>query len=158
MSTDDLATWTAPLQDVATRDQVFASLTELVPGATSDSKTMSIARSETAGALRGLGGGPPRRDHPLRHRRRSSKRLRGGPRTGAPPLGGFPNGLGYQITRCVEEPNRYIVRFEWDSLDGHLQGFRRGPEIREFFALVRPYVDAIEEMHHYQEAGISARG
>ena len=69
-----------------------------------------------------------------------------------------PNCLGYQITRCVEEPDRYIVRIEWDSLDGHLQGFRGSPEFRDFFALVRPYFDAIQEMHHYQETEVSHGG
>jgi quinol monooxygenase YgiN len=57
----------------------------------------------------------------------------------------------YEITRCVEEPASYVVRIEWDSLDGHLQGFRSSPEFREFFALVRPFVDAIEEMRHYEQ-------
>lgn len=59
--------------------------------------------------------------------------------------------LSYQATRCVEEPNRYIVRIEWDSMDGHLKGFRQSPEFRQFFALVRPYFNSIDEMQHYQE-------
>ena len=62
-----------------------------------------------------------------------------------------PHCLSYQTTRCVEEPNRYIVRIEWDSMDGHLKGFRQGPEFRQFFALVRPYFNSIDEMQHYQE-------
>lgn len=73
-------------------------------------------------------------------------------------LGRSPNCLGYQVTRCVEEPNRYIVRIEWDSLDGHLQGFRESPEFRDFFAPVRPHFDAIQEMHRYQETEDSYRG
>jgi heme-degrading monooxygenase HmoA len=68
-----------------------------------------------------------------------------------------PHCLGYQITRCLEEPQRYIVRIEWDSLDGHLQGFRRSPAFRPFFALVRPFFDAIEEMQHYEELDVYAR-
>lgn len=68
-----------------------------------------------------------------------------------------PHCLSYQITRCVEEPGRYIVRIEWDSLEGHLQGFRKSPVFRDFFALVRPYVGAIEEMQHYEELETFAR-
>jgi heme-degrading monooxygenase HmoA len=72
-------------------------------------------------------------------------------------LSGSPHSLGYQVTRCVEEPNRYVVLIEWDSLDGHLQGFRRSPAFRPFFALVRPYFEAIEEMQHYEEVSTFSR-
>jgi quinol monooxygenase YgiN len=57
--------------------------------------------------------------------------------------------LAYELSHGVEESERYILRIEWDSLDGHEQGFRRGPEFQPFFAAVRPFVDEIEEMHHY---------
>ncbi len=43
-----------------------------------------------------------------------------------------------------------MLRIEWDSAEGHLQGFRSSPEFREFFANVRPYVGAIAEMRHYE--------
>jgi hypothetical protein len=39
---------------------------------------------------------------------------------------------------------------EWDSVEGHEQGFRRSPEFRDFFALVQPFFNDIEEMRHYQ--------
>ena len=56
---------------------------------------------------------------------------------------------GYEIARCTEDPTAYTVRIEWDSAEGHMQGFRGSPEFRSFFAAVRPYVDKIEEMRHY---------
>ena len=58
--------------------------------------------------------------------------------------------LRHQTTRCVEKPNKYIVRIEWDSMDGHLKGFRRSTEFRSFFTHVRPFVNAIDEMQHYE--------
>ncbi len=60
------------------------------------------------------------------------------------------NCLGYEITRCVEEPSRYIVRIEWDSLEGHMDGFRKSRDFSKFFALARPFFDSIEEMRHYE--------
>lgn len=57
---------------------------------------------------------------------------------------------GYEVGRGVEEPESYIVRIEWDSVDGHERGFRQSPEFREFFAAVRPFFNDIEEMRHYQ--------
>lgn len=52
--------------------------------------------------------------------------------------------------RGVEEPEHWTVRIEWDSVDGHERGFRSSPHFRTFFAAIRPYVDRIDEMKHYE--------
>lgn len=64
-------------------------------------------------------------------------------------LDASPHCLGYELTRCVEEPDRYVLRIEWDSIDGHLMGFRRSPEFEPFLEAVKPYISNIEEMQHY---------
>lgn len=58
--------------------------------------------------------------------------------------------LRYELSHCVEDPDHYILRIEWDSEEGHLKGFRSSPEFKTFFSLVQPYVKDIEEMRHYQ--------
>ena len=68
-----------------------------------------------------------------------------------------PHCLSYELSRCVEEPASYMLRIEWDSLEGHLQGFRQGPDFRTFFQAVRPYVNDIAEMRHYQATGVKGR-
>ncbi len=54
----------------------------------------------------------------------------------------------YELSRCEEDPSYYVRRIEWDSKDGHLQGFRSSPKFREFFASIQPYVRNIEKMRH----------
>jgi quinol monooxygenase YgiN len=61
-----------------------------------------------------------------------------------------PNCLGYDVARCVDEPTSYIVRIHWDSAEGHLEGFRKGRQFPAFFALVKPFFQAIAEMRHYE--------
>ena len=56
----------------------------------------------------------------------------------------------FEVSRCSEDPSQHIVRIEWDSEEGHLSGFRQSPEFRSFFDAVRPFVNDIEEMRHYQ--------
>ena len=56
----------------------------------------------------------------------------------------------FEVSRCSEDPTQHIVRIEWDSEEGHLNGFRRSPEFRSFFDAVRPFVSDIDEMRHYQ--------
>jgi heme-degrading monooxygenase HmoA len=60
-----------------------------------------------------------------------------------------PHCFAFEVARGVEEPEHFIVRIEWDSLDGHEQGFRTSPRFAEFFAAVRPFFSEIDEMKHY---------
>src|SRR5262249_24965405 len=47
---------------------------------------------------------------------------------------------------------RPLIR--WDSVEGHLKGFRGSPAFQRFLALVAPYFNQIEEMEHYEPTGI----
>jgi quinol monooxygenase YgiN len=76
----------------------------------------------------------------------------------AEPLRASPHCLSYELSRCVEEPDHYILRIEWDSLEGHLEGFRRSPEFRAFLGDIRPYVADIEEMRHYEVTDVRSDG
>ena len=57
--------------------------------------------------------------------------------------------LRYEIAKGVEEPEHFVVRIEWDSIEGHERWFRSSPGFREFFGAVQPFVSQIEEMKHY---------
>ena len=72
-------------------------------------------------------------------------------------LDASPHCLAYELTRCVDAPASYILRIEWDSAEGHMQGFRRGAEFPAFFAAIRPYVGEIAEMRHYALTSVGAR-
>lgn len=61
-----------------------------------------------------------------------------------------PHCLGYELSRCNEEPERYMLRIEWKSMDEHLNGFRKEPNFKQFFALVQPFIKNIQEMQHYE--------
>jgi quinol monooxygenase YgiN len=66
------------------------------------------------------------------------------------PMQQSPHCLGYELSRCTEDPQMYILRIEWDSLPGHLDGFRKSPEFQSFLAEIRPYIPDIAEMRHYE--------
>ncbi len=36
-----------------------------------------------------------------------------------------PHCLGFELSRCSEAPEHFILRIQWDSAAGHLQGFRQ---------------------------------
>lgn len=72
-------------------------------------------------------------------------------------LAASPHCLDWELGRCHEQPECYILRLCWDSLDGHLEGFRRSEEFRAFLAEIRPYIDEIEEMRHYTPTAVRRR-
>jgi quinol monooxygenase YgiN len=61
-----------------------------------------------------------------------------------------PHCLGYEVSRCTEDPTSFVVRINWDSLEGHTQGFRTSPQFSKFFSDVRPFYNNIQEMRHYE--------
>jgi quinol monooxygenase YgiN len=68
-----------------------------------------------------------------------------------------PHCLAYELTRCTEDATYYVLRIEWDSAEGHLQGFRQSPEFRAFFRHIQPFVSNIEEMRHYESVSVGNR-
>ncbi len=67
-----------------------------------------------------------------------------------------PECLAFEVAHGVEEPEHYIVRIKWSSLEEHEQGFRQSPGFRPFFAAVKPFFDQIEEMRHYELTAIAS--
>ncbi|WP_233159815.1 group II truncated hemoglobin [Actinophytocola xanthii] len=79
-------------------------------------------------------------------------------RRAAPSLAGAEECVDYELSRCEEDPGSYVLRITWTSTRAHLEGFRRGAAFRAFLAEVGPYVDAIEEMRHYQPTTVAGAG
>jgi quinol monooxygenase YgiN len=60
-----------------------------------------------------------------------------------------PHCHGFELIRSAKDSQRFLLTIHWDSAEGHMQGFRRSAQFREFLALIKPYVSNIEEMEHY---------
>jgi quinol monooxygenase YgiN len=69
-----------------------------------------------------------------------------------------PHCVGYELSHCTEEPERYVLRIEWASVEEHLQGFRKEPNFKSFLGLVQPFVPNIEEMQHYKLTEVVGSG
>lgn len=67
-----------------------------------------------------------------------------------------PQCLAYEVAHGVEEPDNYVVRIEWSSLEDHERGFRQSAVFRPFFAAVKPFFEQIEEMRHYEVTAIAS--
>ena len=72
-------------------------------------------------------------------------------------LDAAPECLAYELTQCEEDPSSLVLRIEWESTNAHLNGFRKGPHFRGFFAAIGEYVKAITEMRHYELTKVERR-
>jgi heme-degrading monooxygenase HmoA len=68
-----------------------------------------------------------------------------------------PHCLSYELSRCTEDPTMYILRIEWDSIEGHLNGFRKSQEFKALFEAVGPFFNNIQEMRHYAVTSVRGR-
>ncbi|MEV4252478.1 antibiotic biosynthesis monooxygenase [Spirillospora sp. NPDC049652] len=73
-------------------------------------------------------------------------------------LAAAPQCVDYELSRCVDEPECYVLRITWTSADAHLKEFRTGEHFPPFFAEIRPYVERIEEMRHYEPTSVRGVG
>ncbi|GGO11021.1 hypothetical protein GCM10010116_22170 [Microbispora rosea subsp. aerata] len=76
----------------------------------------------------------------------------------AVPLAAAPQCMDYELSRCVEEPEWYVLRITWTSIEDHLRGFRGGEHFAAFFSEIKPYVRQIEEMRHYERTAVRGTG
>lgn len=64
-------------------------------------------------------------------------------------LDSAPQCLGYELTQCADDANRFILRIRWQSASAHLEGFRKGPHFPPFLAAIKDYIPEITQMCHY---------
>jgi quinol monooxygenase YgiN len=72
-------------------------------------------------------------------------------------LDASPECLGYELSRCTEDASSYVLRIEWESVEAHLAGFRKGPRFPVFLSAIKPFVSDIVEMRHYALTAVVAR-
>lgn len=66
------------------------------------------------------------------------------------PLQRSPFCENYEFCQCVEDSSQFIIRIQWTSADDHLKRFRPSDDFKAFFPFIKPYLDDIDEMRHYE--------
>ena len=63
---------------------------------------------------------------------------------------------GYQVQKCIESPERYLLMIEWETLENHTEDFRGGPLFAQWRAIVGPYFAAAPVVEHFTLLAASA--
>jgi len=61
-----------------------------------------------------------------------------------------PGYRSHRLEQCVEQPNRYLLLVEWDSLEAHTDGFRGSAPYQEWKALLHHFYDPFPTVVHFR--------
>lgn len=56
-----------------------------------------------------------------------------------------------RLSRCIEEPNRYLLLAEWEQLEDHTIGFRGSTAYQEWRGLLHHFYDPFPTVDHYED-------
>ena len=59
----------------------------------------------------------------------------------------------HELRRCVEQPGRYLLLVNWESLEDHTVGFRQSADYQRWKALLHHFYDPFPEVEHYASLG-----
>ena len=57
--------------------------------------------------------------------------------------------VSHQLQKCLENPNRYILLVNWQTLEDHTEGFRGSDEYQEWRAMLHHFYDPFPTVEHY---------
>lgn len=61
-----------------------------------------------------------------------------------------PGCLSIAAHRCIEDPARFLLVAEWESLEAHTEGFRKSPLFAEYRSHINGLFVDSPIVHHYQ--------
>ncbi len=65
-------------------------------------------------------------------------------------ISAMPGYIKHQLQRCLENPNRYILLVEWETLEDHTVGFRQSEPYQEWRKLLHHFYDPFPTVEHYE--------
>jgi len=65
-------------------------------------------------------------------------------------ISGMSGYVSHQLQVCIEDPGRYLLLVNWETLEDHTLGFRQSPEYSEWRRLLHHFYDPFPDVQHYQ--------
>jgi heme-degrading monooxygenase HmoA len=66
-------------------------------------------------------------------------------------IAAMPGFLRLTLSRCLENPNTYLLLVEWDRLVDHTEGFRGSPQYQEWRRLLHSFYEPFPVVEHYEQ-------
>jgi heme-degrading monooxygenase HmoA len=73
----------------------------------------------------------------------------------APLIASMPGYISHELQNCLENPDRYILLVQWQTLADHTVGFRQSSAYQEWRALLHHFYDPFPTVEHYRAVAVS---
>ena len=70
-------------------------------------------------------------------------------------ISSMPGYISHQLQKCVENPSRYILLVNWETLEDHNIGFKESNEYQEWRSLLHHFYDPFPTVEHYTPVFLS---
>jgi heme-degrading monooxygenase HmoA len=67
-----------------------------------------------------------------------------------------PGFLGFELRRCHEAADRYLLLVRWDTVEAHTIGFRGSERYQQWRAKLHHFYDPFPVVEHYGEPLVTA--
>lgn len=57
----------------------------------------------------------------------------------------------WNVRRCLEIPERYVLTIEWETLENHTVDFRQGPLFAQWRAIIGPFFAQPPLVEHFTQ-------
>lgn len=57
--------------------------------------------------------------------------------------------LGFEVQKCIETPERYVLMIRWQTLENHTVDFRQSQAFQDWRAIVGPFFAAPPNVEHF---------
>jgi heme-degrading monooxygenase HmoA len=61
--------------------------------------------------------------------------------------------IKHSLSKCIEQPNQYLLLVEWETLEDHTVSFRQSARYLEWKKLLHHYYDPFPTVQHYEAVG-----
>lgn len=61
-----------------------------------------------------------------------------------------PGFRSLRLSRCIEQPNRYLLLVKWDTLEDHTVRFRTSSAYEDWRELLHHFYDPFPTVEHYE--------
>ena len=65
-------------------------------------------------------------------------------------ISSMPGYISHDLQNCIENPGRYLLLVNWETLEDHTVGFRESDEYQLWRALLHHFYDPFPAVEHYR--------
>jgi heme-degrading monooxygenase HmoA len=64
--------------------------------------------------------------------------------------------IHHELQRCIENPDKYLLLVQWETLADHTEGFRGSDEYHEWKTLLHHFYDPFPTVDHFEQVDLSS--